>query len=329
MACARIGSAVLFAAAAAIGAAPSTTTASAVTAATDCALAVATVLPERRSAPAPRHRTASVRQPLRRSPAVDVSSTSAGLRGDAGSAPGNPPRSAAGNGIMLFGSVPSPPKKPKSWTSTQSARQNTTQNHIGVAATSRASAGEEDRPDGGERDDRDEVDREARCSRRTCRRPTAATERKCGCGVEAIDWTIAASGPGWPCSVPCQKPRPGQACSTAMPMKKTPSPPSSSRPNRGAPPGALGQRDQRPRHDVEQHRPGRAEQPAQPGREDPAERLAEHPHDQPPAHAGQPGQPGPTAPGPRKSARRRCRPGSIPRPRPPGWGDRPRSSRPS
>ena len=30
---------------------------------------------------------------------------------------------------MLFGSVPRPPRKPRSWTSTQSARQNTIPNH--------------------------------------------------------------------------------------------------------------------------------------------------------------------------------------------------------
>ena len=36
--------------------------------------------------------------------------------------------------------------------------------------------------------------------------------------------------PGWPPAVPCQKPRPGQACSTAMPMKKIPVPARMSRP---------------------------------------------------------------------------------------------------
>ena len=96
-------------------------------------------------------------------------------------------------------------------------------------------------------------------------------------------------------ALPGPAPRPG--LQHGHPDEEDPEPaeqqPAQSRP----PPGALGQRDQRPRHDVEQHRPGRPGQPAQPGREDPAERLAEHPHDQPPAHAGQPGQPGPRPPG--------------------------------
>ena len=34
------------------------------------------------------------------------------------------------SGIMLFGSVPRPPRNPRSWTSTQSARQNAIPDHI-------------------------------------------------------------------------------------------------------------------------------------------------------------------------------------------------------
>jgi hypothetical protein len=58
-------------------------------------------------------------------------------------------------------------------------------------------------------------------------------ERKCGWEVEAIDCTMLVREAGRPWTVPCQKPRPGQACRTAMPMKKSPRPASSSRPSRG------------------------------------------------------------------------------------------------
>ncbi len=43
---------------------------------------------------------------------------------------------------------------------------------------------------------------------------------------------MEVSEPAWPCSVPCQNPRPGHACSSAMPARNTPVPPSSSRPSR-------------------------------------------------------------------------------------------------
>ena len=56
--------------------------------------------------------------------------------------------------------------------------------------------------------------------------------RNAGCGVLAIELTMPVSVPCWPCTVPCQKPRPGQACSTAMPMKNNPSTDSTARPSR-------------------------------------------------------------------------------------------------
>ncbi len=58
-------------------------------------------------------------------------------------------------------------------------------------------------------------------------------DRKPGCGVRAIVWIMPARVPGWPWEIPCQNPRPGQACSTAMPARKSPSPARISRPSRG------------------------------------------------------------------------------------------------
>ena len=87
---------------------------------------------------------------------------------------------------------------------------------------------------------------------------------------------------------PCQKPRPGQACSTAMPTKNRPMaaqdhPAQPGRRPNTAPAGRPG-----PRPTVEQHRPRRPEQPGQTGGEDPAEGLAEHPHDRPQAQLATP-----------------------------------------
>ena len=66
--------------------------------------------------------------------------------------------------------------------------------------------------------------------------------RNPGCGVCAIEEVISASGPGLPCEAPCQNPRPGHACSTAIPAKNTPTTASTACPSLG----------------VRQHRPGNA-----------------------------------------------------------------------
>ena len=50
--------------------------------------------------------------------------------------------------------------------------------------------------------------------------------------MAAIELTMPVSVPCPPCSVPCQKPRPGQACSTAMPRKNRPMADSTIRPSR-------------------------------------------------------------------------------------------------
>ena len=100
--------------------------------------------------------------------------------------------------------------------------------------------------------------------------------------------------PGVECLVgwPCQKPRPGQACSKAMPTQNAPcpqNPPAQPR----SPPRRLGQGDERSGHAIEQHGTWKAEQPALAGGEYLPEGLAEHPDDQAPSDGGHPAQAGP------------------------------------
>jgi len=57
-------------------------------------------------------------------------------------------------------------------------------------------------------------------------------DRTCGCDVGAIALVMPARVPGWPCAVPCQNPRPGQACSMAIPARKSPVPARVSLPSR-------------------------------------------------------------------------------------------------
>ena len=71
------------------------------------------------------------------------------------------------------------------------------------------------------------------CASSNAAKPDTHADRKPGCGVWAIDCPIAASVPGCPCEIPCQKPRPGQACSTAIPARNKPSPARICRPRRG------------------------------------------------------------------------------------------------
>ena len=65
--------------------------------------------------------------------------------------------------------------------------------------------------------------------------PNANThpDRNPGWGVSDIDCAIAARAPGCPFEMPCQDPRPGQACSTAIPARNRPRLPRISRPSRG------------------------------------------------------------------------------------------------
>ena len=121
---------------------------------------------------------------------------------------------------MLLGSVPSPPKKPKSSISTQAARPST----VAAAIAGRSSRGWPlSRPA--------PIAPSAITTTRLTAKPWAAVKfpkpltqwaNTAGCEVPAIDWTMPVSVPGAPCWVPCQNPRPGQACSTAMPTKNRP-----------------------------------------------------------------------------------------------------------
>ena len=131
-------------------------------------------------------------------------------------------------------------------------------------------------------------------------------DRNPGCDVPAIDWVIPARVPGWPCDAPCQNPRPGQACSTAIPARNSPRPAMISRPSRRVCQARSGSAIRAAGDRVEEHRAGRAEQPGQAGGEDAAEGFAEHPDHQAPADAGQPGQPG------QRAARRQQHPQADP-----------------
>ena len=78
-------------------------------------------------------------------------------------APRYPAVNSRMNGIIEFGSVPRPPKKPRSSMSTQSARQNTAPAMTAILASRASRADGRDgqaRADEGEREDRDQVDRE-------------------------------------------------------------------------------------------------------------------------------------------------------------------------
>ncbi len=58
-------------------------------------------------------------------------------------------------------------------------------------------------------------------------------DRNLGCEVWAIVPVMPASVPGWPPAAPCQNPRPGHACSTAIPVRNAPVPAVISRPSHG------------------------------------------------------------------------------------------------
>ena len=206
MASAMIGSALRFADAAAIGAAPTRMTPIAPRAA-----AVRTL-----TAPmAPR--TAAGRSRSRHGTAAGAATGSAAA--GAGVSARYPAVNSRIIGIMLLGSVPSPPRKPRSSISTQSARHST----VAAITAGRTSRGRpaRSRAEHGQRDHREQVHREpVRGGERRETRDQGG--QQCGCDAWAIDCTMPVRVPGWPPAVPCQKPRPGQACSTAMPMKKAP-----------------------------------------------------------------------------------------------------------
>ena len=281
-----------------------------------------------RARPLPERRATAVRVARRPRP---------GCRGRPGCGAGAAPRYPAVNsrisGIMLFGSVPSPPKKPRSSISTQSARQNTAPAITAIRASRaspRAALSAERRAEHGERDDRDQVHREPVRGGEVAERRRRSPSSTCGCDVPAIDWTMPASEPGWPSAraLPEAAPRPGLEQRHAEEERARPAEDAAGR-SAAVSQARSGSAISAPGHRVDEHRARRAEQHGQPGREDPAERLAERPDDQPPRHAGQPGEPG------RPAAHREDQPHADADLDPhgrrgrPGPGGRPRWSRPS
>ncbi len=228
MACARMVSATGLAWAAAIGAAPRMIRPNAPAAATDWMFAAAA---DRRTACGrTRSRTSRAlsRQPGPGAAAAagSAAATTAGARATAR----YPAVASSTKGIMLFGSVPRPPRNPRSSISTQSARHST----VNPARTGRISRGRPDRNTA-------PVTASAATTTRLTANPCASSkvvkaliqaDRKPGWDVCAIDEVMPARVPGCPCAVPCQKPRPGHACRTAMPIRSNPRPPRTARPSR-------------------------------------------------------------------------------------------------
>jgi hypothetical protein len=134
-------------------------------------------------------------------------------------------------GIMLLGSVPTPPKKPKSSISTQSATHSTTT----ASTPTRAIRGVAMRK-------APPIAANAITTKRFTPHPCFESndsklathdERSRGCEVRAISPTMPAKVPSPPERVrPLQKPRPGHAWSTAMATKKAPVVRRTARPNR-------------------------------------------------------------------------------------------------
>ena len=194
---------------------------------------------------------------------------------------------------MLFGSVPWPPRKPRSSTSTQSARQNTAAPMTAIRA-SRAS----------ERAALTQNAAPAAASAITATRftanpwdsvklpkPETITSSACGCGVPAIDWIIAVSEPGWPSSRALPEAAPGPRLQQRHAEEEDPAAAEDEPADRGPFPAALREQQQRAGHDVEENGARRAEEHGEAGGQDRAERLAERPDDQPPGHARQRRQP--------------------------------------
>ncbi len=136
-------------------------------------------------------------------------------------------------GTMELGSVPTPPKNPKSWTRIQSARQSTAPTITPMRTDRRLPL-------------RKQVPTPTR------RTTTAAlTSQPCPAWNEPNERTHEAVTEGWdtrdisrtmpvrvpggpdPGARPDQKPRPGHACRTPMPTKKAPIPRRSPLPSRG------------------------------------------------------------------------------------------------
>ncbi|MGH3292427.1 MAG: hypothetical protein ACRDP7_11515 [Trebonia sp.] len=103
---------------------------------------------------------------------------------------------------MLLGSVPRPPRKPRSWTRTQSARH-------GTAAAISASRISRRRPASSAAPVAASTITTNRFTAKPCamsNAPNAETmaDSACGCEVCATPAIMPARVPGWPWMVPCQ-----------------------------------------------------------------------------------------------------------------------------
>ena len=163
----------------------------------------------------------------------------------------------------------------------------------------------------GQGDDHEEVDAPTRGLRRMTQSSLTHDERTCEAEASG-----PSAGPS-PVSVPTppdrvwplQKPRPGQAWSSAMPTKKTPIDTQDGATESSGRPGPLGKGDEGAGGAVEEDCARRAEQPGQTRGEDPAKGLAEHPDYR-----------GPTRRSPARRARDHCPRGTISSHRPiPIW----------
>jgi hypothetical protein len=147
---------------------------------------------------------------------------------------------------MLFGSVPTPPKKPRSWTSTQSARHSTTRaitvarsSHVRAALFPAAVPAGPVQPIAPLSRPAPSTASAITANRFTATACAAASDAKLaterasteGCDTDAMDEIML---PRLPCRVPCQKPRPGHAWSTATPARNAPIAARTARPACGA-----------------------------------------------------------------------------------------------
>ena len=199
---------------------------------------------------------------------------------------------------MLFGSVPWPPRKPRSSTSTQSARQNTAAPITAIRASrasERAALRQNAAPAAASASTATRFTANP-CDAVKLPKPETITSSGCGCGVPVIDWIIAVSEPGWPPSLALPETAPGPRLQQRHAEEEDPAAAEDEPADRGPLPADLREQQQRARHDVAEHPARRAEQHGQAGGQDRAERLAERPHDQPPGHAGQRRQPERPAP---------------------------------
>ena len=215
---------------------------------------------------------------------------------------------------MLFGSVPTPPKKPRSSTSTQSARHRMIPAHTATRATA-ALLLKKPNPTAARQTTRNRLTAQpwAASKAAKARQPRGDERRLRRLGHLLHHGGESARGIVTQLALP--EARPGQACRTAMPVKKRPMPKRIVPAESPTGPDMFGKGHQQPRQDVEDHRPGGAEGPGEGRGEDAPEALAEDPDDEPPAPRRQGRRAATSSLAARRATRCRGRPGSTP-PRP-------------